>query len=270
MTQHINPAFQEALRQLGRPTTLADLSRRGVTRLRSLKSTEVGILIERAVNRTLMERTIGPLDEQEMLEVLHEAENHFTRQLRDFEELADAKASIASHRHGMAAELARLRSARSGRLERAEPELAARTADLRRRLSAEIAMCLGPLLSDGRIEGAAVGVAERLRALVETHVEAALEEQRRRFEVEIDIQMRRVAKLMKFLEQTEELLARVSASKGLDHGIASFYRNVQGLAPGDVSYETKRRMLERIFEENTTGGAGDESSPPNPGRAPGS
>src|SRR5690349_20965609 len=112
MEPSINPAFQEALRQLGRPTTPAELDRRGITRLRSIKSTEIGMLIERAVNRTLMERTIGPLDEQEMAVILHEAENQFTRQLRDFEELASTKAEIASHRRTMQDELARLQSAR--------------------------------------------------------------------------------------------------------------------------------------------------------------
>lgn len=252
MTLPINPAFQEALRQLGRPTSLEDLNRRGVKQVRSIRSNEIALLIERAVNRTLMERTIGPLDEQEMAVILHEAENQFTRQLEDFEELADAKAEIASHRRAMRADLEHLQSVRDevddghGRA-----KLSARVAQMRERLPSEIAACLA-LQPDGRAGGAGRTVVERLRELYETHLAAELHEQHRQFEIEIDIQMRRVAKLLQFLDHTEKVLARVAAAKGLDEGIASFYRDVQGLAPSEKNYEVKQRMLAQMFDVHAT------------------
>ncbi|HUR27899.1 MAG TPA: hypothetical protein VM509_06920 [Planctomycetota bacterium] len=249
MEPTINPAFQEALRQLGRPTTPAELDRRGITHLRSIKSTEIGLLIERAVNRTLMERTIGPLDEEEMAVVLHEAENQFTRQLKDYEDLAEAKASIASHRKDMQADLVRLQSARDGVDRGARQELSERVVELRERLPSQIAACLA-LQPDGRVGGTGRTIVERLRALFETHVSAELHEQRRQFEVEIDIQMRRVDKLLQFLDHTEQVLARVAAAKGLDQGIASFYGAVRGIAPGESNYEIKKRMLSRMFDVN--------------------
>jgi diguanylate cyclase (GGDEF)-like protein len=75
-----------------------------------------------------------------------------------------------------------------------------------------------------------------------------LEEARRR----IDILERRIAKLTRILGVTEEELQRVAAMKGIDLGIASVYRTVQGLAADAAYRERKQEMMKVIFQANVT------------------
>jgi ferritin-like metal-binding protein YciE len=252
MSNKINPAFQEALREIGRPTSPEDLRRRGITSLRSVRTSEVSLLIERAVNRTLMERTIGALDPEERVVILKAAENQFTRQLRDFHDLADSRQVVEAHRRETQVELARLRESLEER-RRAEPRPAAPSesaAELRARLTLEIRACLQPLLSGGQFDGAGRRAVDELLALTERHAAAALEELRHSFKLETENQERRVAKLVASLEQTEKVLARVAASKGLEPGVESVFRSVQGLSSVDSSAEQKKELLGRIFEAN--------------------
>ena len=66
----------------------------------------------------------------------------------------------------------------------------------------------------------------------------------------IDRLERRIAKLVRSLEETEAALQRVASMKNIDLGIASLYRVVQGLDAGDGRADEKRAMMRRIFEAN--------------------
>jgi hypothetical protein len=61
---------------------------------------------------------------------------------------------------------------------------------------------------------------------------------------------RRIAKLSQSLETTEGELKRIAAMKGVDDGVASIYRTVQGLSDGSDNAESKREMLAVLFEAN--------------------
>ena len=61
---------------------------------------------------------------------------------------------------------------------------------------------------------------------------------------------RRIAKLTHSLGITEEELRRVATLKGVDLGVASIYRTVQGLNADDDQSGRKREMMKTIFEAN--------------------
>lgn len=255
----LNPAFAAELRRLGRSTTPEELRRRGVQRVRSVGSADLSLLIERAVNRTLMERTIGPLDEAGMQEVVDQAQQHLSRQLRDIEELADSRSLLQAHREEMQGELGRLRAALAERRAFMEHEArgpAPLSADEHKQLLRRVHVCLAPLLPGGRLEGSAKAVAGDLVAMMHAHAAGLLAEQRRAFEDEMLKQERRVAKLVQSLERTEQVLARVARMKDLEEGVESLYRTVQGLSATDAASELKRAMLARIYEANVALRAG--------------
>jgi hypothetical protein len=66
----------------------------------------------------------------------------------------------------------------------------------------------------------------------------------------IDQLERRVTKLMESLEKTEAELLQVARMKGLESGVASIYRTVQGLDSGESDFERKQEMLTLLFEAN--------------------
>jgi diguanylate cyclase (GGDEF)-like protein len=67
---------------------------------------------------------------------------------------------------------------------------------------------------------------------------------------QIELLERRIAKLTDILGITEEELRRVAAMKGIDLGLASIYRTVQGLSQDESQYKRKREMMKTIFEAN--------------------
>jgi hypothetical protein len=67
---------------------------------------------------------------------------------------------------------------------------------------------------------------------------------------EVEILRRRVAKLKRALEARERTLAELTAMKGVVPGIASTYREVQGLSVADPDRERKETLLQRIFAAN--------------------
>ncbi|MEO6710769.1 MAG: hypothetical protein ABI054_09835, partial [Planctomycetota bacterium] len=83
MKREANSALLQELRKLGRSTTTDELRSRGVHAVVSIGSREISILIERAINRTLMERTIGPLHPDELRTLVDGAQAEFNSQVHD-------------------------------------------------------------------------------------------------------------------------------------------------------------------------------------------
>ncbi|MBK7877459.1 MAG: diguanylate cyclase [Planctomycetes bacterium] len=77
-------------------------------------------------------------------------------------------------------------------------------------------------------------------------IQATVDEHRR----QIDQLERRIAKLTQILGVTESELKRVMAMKSIDPGVASIFREVQGLSASDEQGETKKAMMSAIFEAN--------------------
>ncbi|MCB9906849.1 MAG: hypothetical protein H6830_03955 [Planctomycetes bacterium] len=66
----------------------------------------------------------------------------------------------------------------------------------------------------------------------------------------IGILEKRLLKLTGALEDQESLLAQMRQQKGAEPGLASTFRAVQGLNPGQTALELKRTLMRRIFESN--------------------
>lgn len=67
---------------------------------------------------------------------------------------------------------------------------------------------------------------------------------------QIELLERRIAKLTQALGMTEQDLARVMAMKGIDSGMPSIYKSVQGLTGGEPEFERKKAMMLTILEAN--------------------
>jgi hypothetical protein len=65
-----------------------------------------------------------------------------------------------------------------------------------------------------------------------------------------EILERRIEKLRNQLLATEAALERALAMKDDAEGVASIYRDIQGLKLADRQYEKKKGMLKTIFEDN--------------------
>lgn len=96
-----------------------------------------------------------------------------------------------------------------------------------------------------RIESQVIKITEESLATFGADGEAGEEERR-----QIDILEGRVAKLKLMLDATEDELHSLALEKGVDPGIKSIYRSVQGLATDTDDYARKRDILGLIYEAN--------------------
>jgi diguanylate cyclase (GGDEF)-like protein len=87
----------------------------------------------------------------------------------------------------------------------------------------------------------ALSPAERDEAL------AAMDREHRQ---EVENLERRITKLTAMLERTESDLRRMAEMKVGDDGVASIYKNVQGLSQEESALELKRDLMQKIFEAN--------------------
>lgn len=93
-------------------------------------------------------------------------------------------------------------------------------------------------------------VRERTLHLVKAGMQAARDRAVAEHAARVDVLERRIVKLRETLEKTESDLVQVARMKGIDHGVASIYRTVQGLASDTADYERKQEMLTLLFESN--------------------
>ena len=221
----------------------------------SVTRADVSKLIEVAVNRTLMERTIGGLSESEKRFVIDEAQERFNESLQSMQALRKSRADAQTQRDEVEEGLAHLRQElgpRRGFVEQFEqegpdPDDAEHLKALRLRMQARLLPIFDRLPPGGPTLRA---TALELLALFEEERDRALEQQRAGLVDEIDQLERRITKLLKSLEDTEKVLERIAAAKDLDVGIESIYRNVQGLGTADDQVEKKKEMMAVIFEAN--------------------
>ncbi len=118
-------------------------------------------------------------------------------------------------------------------------------------LGAKIRELLGVGADDGellaRIQQEVV--ASALREM-KAELERALGERQDEHRRQIDTLERRIQKLTHSLGMTESELKRALAAKNVDPGVASLYRNVQGLSADDVQQELKKELMSKIFQAN--------------------
>jgi len=234
---------------MGRPTTPDELRRRGVRRVRSVGMREVSLLIERAVNRTLLERT-QHVSKRELAELVRAAQDEFSTQLKGLNDLSDSRELVERHRREWRASLEELRkevSRRRGFVEQQERGLAPEDRARSQALLAELQAELEPLDASPATRAA---VAARLAQLLNGRLVDERAELLRRHDQELALLERRLAKLVGGLEETERSLERAARARAADLGLSSIYREVQGLDPGERERELKRVLMARIFEAN--------------------
>jgi hypothetical protein len=250
MQPPVNEALADLVRQVARPTTPAELARRGAT-LRSVSLRQISTLIEQAVNRTLLARTIG-VDPGEMQALLEGARGEFLSMLEAGSRLDSSRATLHQGRASLESELSRLREELRGGPPTPLPAAdGAMAAEEERRLAASLREAFAVLEPQTpallRVEREVL--ARALEALRASRLAARAAWQAERQE-EVRNLERRIAKLVSSLETAELAISRLAAAKDVEEGIASLYRRVQGLAVDAPHLELKRALLAEIFRAN--------------------
>lgn len=261
--KELNPALEAALLELAHTTTPDELLRRGVRSVLSVGKADVSRLIEITVNRTLLSRTLGGLSPEERRFVIDAAEEAFSGDVRNMNQLAASRETLQRDGREIQEELDRLKHDLAGKPgaagfeEVAEQASAERLKPLRLRIQARLLPIFERLPPGGPTLRATV--LELLAVFAQEH-EVGLKKERESVAGRMEHLERRIAKLMKTLSETEQVLERVAKMKDIEIGIESIYRTVQGLSTDEAQRERKMAMMRTIFEANlelqSTGGQG--------------
>jgi hypothetical protein len=260
-SKHVaNAALLSELAHNGRSTTPDDLIQRGLQRVPMIGLSEMSSLIERAVNRALLGPARGAwAGSVRTTDVVVAVRTSVTDvpapSEAESEALSASRRQVAEYRRAVEQELTSLRNsiaAHRGFAEQQEnvdawPLDPERRDELKLRVHARL-MPIFDQLPRGVLSERSV-VADLLAVFAEERA-IELAAARRAADAEVEQLERRIAKLVASLEANESLLESVIVAKAGDPGVASRYREVQGLDEHASEYSRRAAIMERIFEAN--------------------
>ena len=243
----LNPALADAVREFGSPTTPQKLEELGLHKVRYVPVRKISEMIEKAINRTILERTIG-VPNGDLGELVEHAQAGMLGLLKGVEEVVASQGAISKSREELLEELAEMRRERA----QASPMLAADPADptVQKMIAAirETFGKLGPRTPD--VAAIEHEFTERAKVLLEEARRRSAAAQIRERDAHVDRLERRIRKLVQSLEETETALKQVAAMKNIDLGIASLYKVVQGIPLEESNRQLKQELMAMIFHAN--------------------
>jgi len=243
----LNTALAEAVREFASPTTPQQLEKRGVQRVRYVSIDRISEMIEKAVNRTILERTIGSTP-GELGEFVDHAQAGLLGLLKGVQEVEASRGALLRSRTELMGELEEMRRDRG---DAGAPHAIDRDDPTVQKMVAAIRESFGKLGARSphsmKVEDE---LTEQALVLLEEGRRRAVAAQIRESDGHIDRLERRVTKLVESLEATEANLRHVAAMKNVDLGIASLYKVVQGLGTDEPNRELKQQLMEMIFKAN--------------------
>ncbi|MHC4944812.1 MAG: hypothetical protein ACYTG7_17495 [Planctomycetota bacterium] len=258
MTNKLSINIFRLLRHRVRHTSLRRLGQAGMKNVSILNLKDMKCLIQEAVNNTLSDFGIS-LSQEELEQINDRTREEFLRILTDRDDL---KASMKN----METELKNLKD--NFHLLRTELEVNQRllvkeeqrvieenitplSPENMESLEASLAARWNDLLTEYNADDTLKDKAIRFTLnLIAKEREKAMFEARGSQEDRVENLKRRIAKLSRKLEETEDLLERVKTERRIDRGVPSEYTNVQGLSPDAHYQEEKAALLKEIFTLN--------------------
>lgn len=236
-----SPVFA-AVRAAARPVTVAELQKRGVAEVQSIRMGHVCDVLEQAIHSTVIARTVR---DHEGAGLATEARDRFIALMKGTRPAGpDPLTETASRKlHHLQADLDRQRSDLDRDLKQLATDSYAdvEDCDLERDLRRQFRRLASGESTLEQIEEYVVETSIAALRRERIHVrkaELAARQSDTRF------LQRRIEKLAALLEETEQ------TKPIADQGFAAGHRSVEGLDPEDTQFHQKRDILEGLFDQN--------------------
>ena len=204
-------SFREVVHKLAYTTSVDQLKKKGIDKVNVLGMDRIAFLIQEAVKRSLRHKLIA-LDRDEVASATKE---EFLRLIESKESSSRQQDELRVQKEQAEAEVEQLRQ------ELAEQErlLVQRENEFVQRENEFV---------------------QRENEVVQR--ESLFAKQERTFTKKLELALHRAL--------FESGLSEVTATKNLDEGVSSVYKEVQGLSPADHDYRRKRTLMSHIYEAN--------------------
>lgn len=240
-------ALADAVSKLATKTSVDQLKRQGVREVNVVGLDRIAQFVDEAVHRSLRDKLL--LGEREAIADATRAE--FLKLIRSNEELKQRNDRASEEVDGMRREIQQLRQELEGKLDRAQREVRPswehEDQGIEKTVRAVVAESLRNAVPGKGLEQR---VLEVVMNLVGAERRSALEAKAAARDQEVEVLKRRISKLNESLTEAESRMGRMASAKEVDDGIASIYRDVQGLSHADDDRERKRELMAGIFAAN--------------------
>lgn len=247
--------LRDALRKLSYSTSVDQLRRRGVRQVNVLGLDRVVSLVEQAVYHSLRHRLMG-LDRKQVADA---TKAEFLRLLqtnqklsKDHQKLQEIKLRAEEEVHQLRRELAQQRTILRTKLDEAAARRREEGQDDDSAIVQQLHTLFETLGSRGKLSFSDLQkqITETVLDVVAVERQSAIAAREELHSREVDLLQRRIAKVNQALGDTERQLAEAARSQPVEEGVASKFRDVQGLSPEDGNYQRKKELVYEIFRAN--------------------
>jgi hypothetical protein len=252
---NLSQSLKDAVKRLAYGASLDQLKKRGIQKVNVLGIDRIVALIEEAVNRSLKHKLMG----LERSVVADRTKEEFLKLLKSNEELEKSRDELAQMQQRAQEEidevrqqLAQQKAALAERLGVAHEQESRRYQGENAAIARELDALFRQFVQLGKTDVGTLrdGVVALVRKVVDAERQTALAALAAARDREVEILERRIGKMTDALEQNEQRMAEVLAMKDVDSGVASVYREVQGLNSSARSYQKKKELMSEIFKAN--------------------
>ncbi|PIE22512.1 MAG: hypothetical protein CSA62_12320 [Planctomycetota bacterium] len=255
MARRLTKRIHDAVRKLSYRATVDELRDRGVEKVNVVGLDRIVALIEAAVHRTLKKQMLGlggPVSDPSGL--VENTSEEFLRLLQSQKTLAKEKEASEQRSVELREQVDDLRLMLHDAQKKLEDRQKQAERETRARKAADDLSFTEALQELMHEHGASESLEHSVLGLVLTRLaserERITEARQQEFGGEIDKLERRIAKLSSSLAETEQQLSHALEDKGIEPGISSIYRGVQGLDNADAQFDKKSELMESIFAAN--------------------
>lgn len=243
----IKKNLADAVRKLATKTSVDQLKKQGVKQVNVVGLDRIVAFVEEAVHRTLRDRLLVG----ERAAIADATREEFVRLLRSNEELRARQSRDAEEVNALRLDLQRLNQELAERIDAAHAEERPTWESEDERIAATVRAVVAAALREGR-DAASLErrVLEVVMGLVGDERRTTLEAKAAARDNEVELLQRRIQKLAGSLEDAEHKIGELARTKDGGDGIASIYREAQGLAGGEDDFARKQSLMAEIFAAN--------------------
>ncbi|MBI1851519.1 MAG: hypothetical protein HYR85_14355 [Planctomycetes bacterium] len=266
MSRNLVSNLIQAIRNGAYHTALKNLERQGYRTVTVLPAQKLDEIVSKAIELTLKEYGL-PLDPEAVRGLSNDAKVAFVKLVRERDSLRETnealereRVSLARNENHLRAEIEQAQRLLSEQQQHGLPEAPVEPSGFEEKLrDAALARVEETLRRLGRsadpkvvseIGGLSNEIASIAGRLLDNANSENLETARRRHEERVNLLERRIKKLQTSLGETEAMLQKLQKANTEEKGVASVYREPQGLSQADDRFEQKRHLLAEIFKLN--------------------
>lgn len=243
-------------------TSVARLKKEGYRTVSVLQISHLEELIGAAIEKVMME-TVG--DPAKGRRLARGAQMEFLRMLGERNSLERATSELKGEQEELRRNTEKLKEeirAARGELQKEAREASSETlSDISHQLDAEFESILREAVASGKLQNGATHVLEAATGSIRERVLALIGEALHRQPPTVVTEEsgsrvvmleKRLAKLNAALDEANSMLDRLRATKGSasDDGVASVYKEVQGLSGAEQKFEERSNLMRAIFQLN--------------------